>query len=149
MKIFNNYFQPISSGPELPPGFENFTRPNDHMGLILVGSMEALSKLASSPVLMQVGLEDERSSACDGVPETPTTRIAPTTALQDSSRGRILDEDALVEAQVTWELGKQVGLTGRNNEEIITVLSILDKNQGIGTAKKKGRPRKKKEAIEK
>ena len=69
------------------------------MGLRVMENMEALSK--SSPPLVHMGPIDDFSSPCHSVPETPIAKMTTPHVNHGSNGDNFLDEDALVEAQVT------------------------------------------------
>ena len=52
------------------------------------------------------------------------------------------NDENLVEARVTWDLGKTLGLKGSNEKSIIDALAKIQECQDYILPKKRGRPRK-------
>ena len=58
-----------------------------------------------------------------------------------------MNEESLVEARITWDIGNHMGVKVSNNEHFIVALCRLDKNNDEETKRKRGRPKKRKDAA--
>ena len=61
-----------------------------------------------------------------------------------------LNDDAFVEAQITWDIRKLMGFKVSNEEHFLEALSRLDKNEGeeTQTRRKRGSLKKRRDAVE-
>lgn len=114
------------------------------------------SNQCSTPVLGQRVLVEESYNPSTNVPETPVANVLessiatmdsfPTSHINDG--GDQLNEAVLVEAQITWDIGKLMGFKVSNDEQFIAELSKLDKDSGEETKRRRGRPKKKRGGVE-
>ena len=64
---------------------------------------------------------------------------------RDVNEDVILDEEDLVEARVSWDVGKVLGLKVSNDKAMIDTLAKVKECQDFVLPRKRGRPRKNKD----
>ena len=55
------------------------------------------------------------------------------------------DEDDLVEAQITWDIGKELGLQVSNDRAMLKALSKVQQLQDFSVKRRRGRSKKQKD----
>ena len=134
--------QSSCSGPMYPPGVEN------------------VCQLVESSRLAHWETKQKESDQCtESVEETVSeqgTRLVEDRVLQTPSLGScsklqsedieamIPWEESLVEAKVTWDIGKKLGLKARNELAVIEALARGPECLDVVIPRKRGRPKKKK-----
>ena len=127
------------SGPSCPPGFEFGFKP-------IGSSIQSQQKVNIPGVEFETEQVTGRSEC-----STSISNEIIQTPIYDSNQAvrRNYDEDVipieeeLVEAQITWDLGKMLGLQASNEKAVIDALSKVHEIQDFVLPRKRGRPRKK------
>ena len=138
------------SGPECPPGFENWiAEVGPHVtGISLCGTLDYCG--VSNAWVGRI--EDDQgnsyshasfSNSTEMVPQTPL--MEPTSLLyKDDDKEVIPEEEDLVEARISWDVGKFLGLKVKNDKAMIDALAKVKECQDFVMPRKRGRPRKNK-----
>ena len=144
---------PTCSGPEVPPGFEAFwarggpsNQYQEHEKTVGdFGLSKNLEMETNSP--QNLG-ESQRSSSFEIIPQTQLLEPLATGQYEDDE-GVLPAEDDLVETQITWDVGKLLGLHVNNEKAMLAALAKVDDCQDFVLPRRRGRPRKKKEIAKK
>ena len=81
------------------------------------------------------------SASLEKVPQTPVFESELAEHI-DEIEEDLTDGENLVEARVTWDLGKALGLRGSNEKSIIDALAKMHDCQDLVLPRRRGRPRK-------
>ena len=137
-----------SSGPNCPPGFEFLV---DDTGLsrkdqeqcMKLGNGKVQELLVNGKDTLQNVGEDSYSisASLEKVPQTPVFESELAEHI-DEIEEDLTDGENLVEARVTWDLGKALGLRGSNEKSIIDALAKMHDCQDLVLPRRRGRPRK-------
>ena len=138
------------SSPDCPPGYEDFM---GGIGLSDVAKMQNGSNEKSdcAKVLEERNEDDQScgeshgsfSNSIDKVPQTPLLDSV-SFLNRDNNEEVMPDGEDLVEARITWDVGKFLGLKVSNEEAMIDALSKVDECQDFVLPRKRGRPKKNK-----
>ena len=137
------------SGPECPPGFEDFLdasrAPQDQNQ-----EQGVSARFIEHENILEMRFETDQnsgepycSSSVEKVPQTPLFESESLWQREENEIVMPVEED-LVEAQITWDLGKTLGLQVENEKAVVTALAKIRDCQDFVLPRKRGRPRKKK-----
>ena len=87
--------------------------------------------------------EGNCSSSVERVPQTPLLE-SNSTWLSEANEDTLLVEEDLVGTQISWNVGKTLGLKVNNEEALTAALAKVDECQDFVLPRKRGRPRKNK-----
>ena len=143
--------EPACSGPELPPGFEKWIGTGGLRDTVNrhCGSLEYFKYTNA----LEEGIEEEQSigeshgSFSNSIEKIPKTPLLESLSIlnRDVNEDVILDEEDLVEAWVSWKVGKVLELKISNDKAMIDALAKVKECQDFVLPRKRGRPRKNKD----
>ena len=138
-----------SISPSALPGFENFVNGIEYRNQWVSGDMDSLTQQQTPTLGSERSVEQSRTPAIN-IPETPVVEMNVYPASYVNATDENLNDDALVEAQITWDIRKLMGFKVSNEEHFLEALSRLDKNEGeeTQTRRKRGSLKKRRDAVE-
>ena len=134
---------PNDSSPSCPLGFEGLKGLGGHPNPNHFQRTSAISIEGENYVEKGIEIDQSAGDSVDKVPQTPL--FEPLSNMQDDVNNvEGLCEEELVEAQITWDIGKMLGCKVSNEMAMITALTKVSECQDFVIPRKRGRPRKNK-----
>ena len=141
--------EPECSGPIFPPGFEDCCGVFGPSRRTQVHSVDSpLGEAGGSKAGQKQNQERDSSpystsSSVDKVPQTPCFE-SESPLHKDVVENVVAYEEDLVETQITWDVGKTLGLRVSDDRAMVAALAKVQELQDFVLPRRRGRPRKNK-----
>ena len=138
----------LSIGPEFPPGFENFINgvgplnQADKQGMPL--DIEEVENSVVKENEIDHSTEESNGALLSSEEKVPQTPLLGSNSnrMFDDLEGAVPCEEDLVEARISWDIGKTLGCKVSDEKAMICALAKVSDCQDFVLPRKRGRPRK-------